>query len=160
MNATDPDPSVPVMPAPASSGAESETRPVAEASCVRPATFIVSRSSTHQRLRFLTPLAGRRMPTTEELVQPRRNCASHVARVTLAAAQHTKRGQAGAQKRQTGGFGKVGQAFRARCNLQATHFEEAGLAIMAKAMKFFHCLARKLRHSSRPIGLEDNARCV
>src|SRR6476619_4698062 len=55
---------------------------------------------------------------------------------------------------------KVGEALRCRCKLHAAHLKETGLAVMVKAIKFFNSLAGELRHGTRPISLENNARCV
>ena len=43
-------------------------------------------------------------------------------------------------------FVRVGQAFRRRGDLQASHFEETSLSAMAKTIKFVNCLAGELRH--------------
>jgi hypothetical protein len=53
---------------------------------------------------------------------------------------------------------QVAQAFRRSCELETTYLEETGLAAMAKAVQFFHCLAGELRHGPRTISLENNAR--
>src|SRR5688572_4799722 len=55
---------------------------------------------------------------------------------------------------------KVGQTLWRRCKLHAAHLEETGLAVVAKAVELLNGLAGELRHGTRTIGLEDDARRV